>query len=276
MPDQYGTKQSVHLLWTGGWDSTFRLLTLLLVQGRCVQPYYILDDAQRRAVPAERAAMQRIRNLIEQRRPEAAARLLSTTEQRRDAVAPDPTIAVHYENCLRHTVIGGQYEWLARFCKQRGLDGLELSIHRDDKARRLLASLMGADRYTLDPRHEGDSRYELFKYFRYPLFDETKIDMRERTRELGFDEFMQLTWFCHTPRRGRPCGACNPCIFTIEEGLGERVPAVGRLRYRVRVIPRLRAWLAQSPRLYLGVRALYRRLRGGSSGGLKRIADSGG
>ena len=29
------------LLWTGGWDSTYRLLDLLLVQKQHVQPYYV-------------------------------------------------------------------------------------------------------------------------------------------------------------------------------------------------------------------------------------------
>src|SRR5688572_33020809 len=33
----------VALLWTGGWDSTFRLLMLLLVERRAVQSYYIVD-----------------------------------------------------------------------------------------------------------------------------------------------------------------------------------------------------------------------------------------
>ena len=76
-----------------------------------------------------------------------------------------------------------------------------------------------------------------------------------------FEDVMKLTWFCHRPRRGQPCGTCNPCIYTIEEGLGERVPMSGRLRYHLRVIPRVRHWLTRHPDLYMRVRALYRRLR---------------
>src|SRR5690606_13578695 len=38
----------VNLLWTGGWDSTFRLLSLVVQQHRCVQPYYVLDDVKLR------------------------------------------------------------------------------------------------------------------------------------------------------------------------------------------------------------------------------------
>ena len=42
--------------------------------------------------------------------------------------------------------------------------------------------------------------------------------MRTQARQAGFDEIMSLTWFCHRPRHGQPCGTCNPCIYTIEEG----------------------------------------------------------
>ena len=50
----------VRLLWTGGWDSTFQLLRLLLVQGRHVTPYYLMRD-RRPSVPFELETMTRIR-----------------------------------------------------------------------------------------------------------------------------------------------------------------------------------------------------------------------
>ena len=36
-------KGNVNILWTGGWDSTFQLLSLLLLHGRKVTPYYLID-----------------------------------------------------------------------------------------------------------------------------------------------------------------------------------------------------------------------------------------
>lgn len=250
------------LLWTGGWDSTFRLLTLLLREQREVQPYYVIDSLHYRpAVPAEREAMRLIRQALLKRHPAAAVRLADTRECRLADIAEDPETARHYERCLAIGFIGGQYEWLARYCRQHGIEGMELSIHRDDKARKLLSDLIDSSGDRLDPRFAGDCRYELFKSFRLPLFDLTKRQMQEAARAGGFEELMRLTWFCHKPRRGRPCGTCNPCIYTIEEGLGERVPWSGRLRYHLRVTPRIRHWLARHPDLYMRVRALYRRLR---------------
>lgn len=250
------------LLWTGGWDSTFRLLSLLLREQREVQPYYILDSLHYRpAVPAEREAMRRIRQELLARYPAAAVRLTDTIECQLSDIRPDAEIARCYEACLAIGFIGGQYEWLARYCRQHRIADMELSIHRDDKARELLAELIAPSRDRLDPRFAGDCRYELFKSFRIPLFDMTKRQMQAEARAGGFDALMELTWFCHKPRRGQPCGTCNPCIYTIEEGLGERVPLSGRLRYHLRVTPRLRHWLARHPDLYMRVRALYRRLR---------------
>lgn len=253
-------QSSTKLLWTGGWDSTFRLLQLLLVERRCVEPYYVVEGA-RRAGSAEQGAMRKIRGLLQTKHPEAAARLGQTIEVPLEQVAADPNIFAHYEKALHFGFIGGQYEWLARMCAQRGITDMELAIHRDDKARERLSKLVDDSRRQLDPRFAGDPRYELFKYFRFPLFDMTKQQMRSAARQHGFEEFMALTWFCHRPRGGEPCGVCNPCIYTIEEGLADRVPRAGRIRYRLRVLPRLRRLLTRHPALYMRVRCVYRKLR---------------
>lgn len=254
--------RAVPLLWTGGWDSTFRLLTLLLGEGRAVQPYYIVDRLEDRpGVPEEREAMRIIRSAIAARNAGAAARLGTTIECDVRSIPADELITRHYEACLRHAFIGGQYEWLARYCMAHDIQGMELAIHRDDKARELLVDCIDASHRKLHRHWAGDSRYELFKYFEFPLFDMSKRQMLEESCRARFEDLMQMTWFCHRPRNGRPCGTCNPCIYTIEEGLGSRVPSVARARYHFRVVPRVRHWLVRRPQLYLAVRALYRRVR---------------
>lgn len=251
---------STRLLWTGGWDSTFRLLQLLLVERRSVQPFYVVEGA-RRASWAEQQAMLKIRELLRTSHPEAAALLQETIDVPLEQIAADARIFSHYEKALHFGFIGGQYEWLARMCAQRGVTDMELAIHRDDKARAQLAELVDASRQQLDSRFAGDPRYELFQSFRFPLFDMTKQEMQSAARQHGFADFMALTWFCHRPRNGQPCGVCNPCIYTIQEGLADRVPLAGRIRYRVRVLPRLRRLLTRNPGLYMRVRSVYRKLR---------------
>ena len=257
-----GTRSEARLLWTGGWDSTFRLLQLLLVERRGVRPYYIIDRAQYRpAVPAERHAMELIREWVTGLYPDAAAGLRPTIECAFHDIAPNPRITSAYERSLKSGFIGGQYEWLARFCAQHGIDDMELAIHRDDKARELIEDLIDTSRTRLDPRFAGDGRYELFRYFRFPLFDMSKLEMRDEARRAGFEEIMAYTWFCHRPINGEPCGVCNPCVYTIQEGLAERISARGMRRYRYRVLPRLRSALTRQTGLYLAARSLYRRMR---------------
>ena len=202
-----------------------------------------------------------IRELLGERNPDAVARLHATIECPLDDINPDAVISRHYEQSLRHGFVGGQYEWLARFCAHCGIEDMELSIHRDDKARERLVELIDASRLRLDPRFAGDSRYELFKAFRFPLFDMSKEQMRIEARNAGLEAFMELTWFCHRPIDDEPCGICNPCIYTIQEGLGDRVPPRGLQRYRLRVVPRLRSALTRHTGLYLSARSLYRSLR---------------
>lgn len=251
------------LLWTGGWDSTFRLLTLLFVERRAVQPFYVVDDLKRRpAVPAEMKAMRNIRQILENRHPEVAARLRPNLEYALADIARAPLITHHFEQSLKFGFFGGQYEWLARLCAQHHIEDMELSIHRDDKARELIANLIDVSRLRMDPRFAGDSRYELFRCFRFPLFDKTKLQMRSEAKTAGFDHLMELTWFCHRPVNGEPCGVCNPCVYTIQEGLGDRLSSRGRRRYQLRVVSRIRSALTRHTGLYLAARSLYRSLRG--------------
>ena len=58
------------LLWTGGWDSTYRLLELLLVHGGTVQPYYLIDT-HRRSLRLELRTMRRIKSLLFEQHREA-------------------------------------------------------------------------------------------------------------------------------------------------------------------------------------------------------------
>ena len=36
----------INLLWTGGWDSTYRLLEILLIEKKVVQTYYLIDQTR--------------------------------------------------------------------------------------------------------------------------------------------------------------------------------------------------------------------------------------
>jgi hypothetical protein len=104
-------------------------------------------------------------------------------------------------------------------------------VHVDDKVQALLSSMVSdfqqADAYRsyrVDPRHADRPEYTLFRYFSFPLFGIDKRAMQDEAGREGWSPYMHMTWFCHRPWRGQPCGACAPCVYAIEEGMAWRVP----------------------------------------------------
>jgi hypothetical protein len=227
----------IRLLWTGGWDSTFRLLTALLIHRKTVQPYYLKDQDDRRPSTAiEMRVMEQIAGAIAARSAEAAGRLRKPIIHVAD-IRTDDQVFARFQRLRARSYIGDQYAWLARFAIQQDLSDLELAIHQDDKAHGFLQSEVvredgGGDPYYRLRDNPADADLRIFERFRFPIFNMTKLEMERVARDRGFRDIMEMTWFCHMPtRRGRPCGCCHPCQYTIEEGLGWRVPLPGRLNY---------------------------------------------
>lgn len=132
--------------------------------------------------------------------------------------------------------MGSQYEWLAAVSKE--FKGLELCIHKDDKAHRFLKGAC-EEKVKFFGRvfalASGKSSLELqmiFGNYDFPLFKYTKLEMRKEAIEKGFDDIMAATWFCFTPINKEPCGVCNPCRYSIEEGMAFRFSKKALLRNR--------------------------------------------
>lgn len=226
---------SVKLLWTGGWDSTFRLLQLLLRHRVPVTPYY-LEDPTRPSTATEIATMARIAERLYERFPHTRELLHPL---RRAAVADievDEDIASALREIRGRIFIGSQYAWLPAFCRREALDGMELGVHVDDKVQAVLRDCTmefdhpaGFRSVRVDPARAGAAERLLFGRFTFPLFQVDKRDIERDALAAGWGELMEMTWFCHKPVHGKPCGFCPPCVYTIEEGLARRVPQSRRM-----------------------------------------------
>lgn len=104
-------KPIVNILWTGGWDSTFRILDLA-EKGIIIQPYYISDNRKSESfelnaigeISARLNELQSTKSLI------MPLKILKSSE-----IPEDREITDSY-NILRDQVfMGSQYDWLARF-----------------------------------------------------------------------------------------------------------------------------------------------------------------
>jgi hypothetical protein len=230
-----------NMLWTGGWDSTFRLLDLILIKESKVRPYYVIDS-DRLSTGTEIRTMKNIKQILFNKHPHTKSLLLPTEFKEVCDIKPNTLITQCFKEVYhKNYPIGSQYEWLARFTDEYEISDIELSVHKDDKAHKALEPFVCQSfdenglYYRVKENFFNSSEHTLFKYFRFPIFYLSKLDMERIALEKGFYDIMVHTWFCHKPRSNNsPCGVCKPCIYTIEEGLGKRIPLKGRIMYRLK------------------------------------------
>ena len=258
MPE-HNTDNVVHLLWTGGWDSTFRLLQLLHDTDAHIQPHYLVDE-KRASTPREIETMRSIRQSISDRSPAAAERLLPTRYGGGfDAITIEPHHRRQWEDLKRFGSVGYQYPNLASYAEQNNIRRLELSVqqHIEDgfsivshvKPLVEMRETAAGDVPVLSEQHYGPEA--MLKYFAFPLMDHTKLDMKEEAKRNGWMPILQNTWFCFNPVMGLPCGSCHPCTIATKEGMGDRVGRLGPLLSKLRQITvatrvRLGAWRRRS------------------------------
>jgi hypothetical protein len=236
------------------------------LQGSVVQPYYVIDSP-RPSTRIEIRTQAKIKKHLFARYPHTKDLLLPTQFREVFDIQSNQGLTETFERLIKREHLGRQYEYLARFCEETGVDDMELSVHHDDRGEGIIALLhpcvvnAGTEEwplYEIGPQFTDTDEHRFFKYFRFALLDLTKKDMQTAAQKEGFDDILELTWFCHTPRGNAPCGVCVPCMYAIEEGMGRRVPLRGRIRYMLRVRPRLKA---RYPVFYNRLIAIKRRVQ---------------
>lgn len=250
----------VKVLWTGGWDSTFRICQLVLEKGALVRPYYVIES-ERRSSLQEIRAMASIRRTLSER-DDRRGRLLETRFADKSEIPPHEASTARWRALRGRSELGPQYEWLSRFRRSWELDGLEISVHQDDRLYPLVRDAVEPCQtpygitYRL-PTSLAETDVGLLAGFDFPLLGWTKVEMESHARRRGFLDVLMGTWFCFLPLLGRPCGMCNPCRFAVAEGMGHRLSLGGRLRHRLRFL------LFDAPR---AVRRLSRRRAASAAG----------
>lgn len=238
--------RTVDLFWTGGWVSTFRLLSALQMEEVRVRPHYVLDPSSPRT-ELEIDAMQHVRRAVQSWRPELAERLLPTASTSLDDLAEDDVGAARFERLSARAGLGRHYEWVSRYARHAGLDELEVGSHRGDPAVALLGDELRRVReqpfatYRLAPEAK-DSDLGIFSRLTFPLADLTRGDMRRIALERGFLDTLDLTWFCTSPRRGAPCGVCDKCHAAVVDGFGHMLPAHSLRLHDIKWLTRWRPW----------------------------------
>lgn len=229
MQTEVNNTGATNLMWTGGWDSTFRLLQLLLIKKNKVRPYYIVNK-NRKSTSIELERIHIIKKKLFHQYPFTTKLLLPLIQTHSKNIKIDTEISRIWRKIRNRRHIGEQYKMLASFCIQENISNVELSLEKQ----------VGGDQveltnaYILAQDEVPDEEKILFRNFTFPLIHTTKKEMISIAKKEKWLSILSETWFCHRPIHipligPIPCGACNPCTIALNEGLGSRIPLPSKL-----------------------------------------------
>jgi hypothetical protein len=218
-------QNQINILWTGGWDSTYRLLYLLVVKHLVVQPYYIIDH-RRSSVPNELSAMKKIRHIFTETYPEKKNLLLPTIFTEKKHIKKNKVFTQKFYRIAQACSIsmGSQIEWISCFADEKGLHDLEVCHEKKPSPSTfdhlILPEIQGKGHDCRLQNNLNNKDLSIFKNFRFPTLHLTKLDMKRLAEKYNFSHMMKLIWFCHKPVKNTiPCGRCNPCKMVRASGI---------------------------------------------------------
>lgn len=243
-------KRIFNLYWTGGFDSTFRLCEMLLIENKIVQPYYIrfeLDNDKdliekfkskltkneyangvnpdreitvffRNNRKQELSSMKNIIDYLKKKYPEQSKNLLSIKYIDSDITDKEFNLnfnkVFYKDNLFPEKRKIHQYYYLFKYAYYHKLEidiGV-LGIHRDKKFNFFLEN-------NLDLYEELNSctknlripfKEHYMYYINYPLFNRTKEELLETSIYYKFDKILYLSWSCWFPNPITK-SKCNKC-----------------------------------------------------------------
>lgn len=226
----------LNILFTGGYDSTFRLLQAAIIEKAEIQPHYIIDH-KRKSRRIELKTMDNILDLLSHSFPEARRRIQEIKfTHRRDI--PKTHLREKVPLLRKQMHLGEQYFWLLDYTMLHPTMHFELSIEKYELNGRGISDIfvrntidLGSNRHVIDsPDIEG---LDAFKNFRFPILHIDKQDMLQIATENKFDHILLSSWSCHTPTLFKDrCGVCKPCKQSIEAGLEQLFSSNALKRYK--------------------------------------------
>lgn len=237
--------EKINIFWTGGYDSTYRILELshYFVE---ISPIYIRD--RRKCEPQELNAIQQITKIIRSSKS-TKCKLNDIRIYESWNIPQDETITLAWGKANAKFKSGSQYDWLARLMKAENIH-VELGYEKSDSLskfeiaiqalfiKKSYATMDNLTYYELDRSKINKDNQMLFDVFGnfifpLPLFSMTKSQALERFKDWNHLDIVELTWFCHTPIHGKPCGKCHPCAQVMESGMNFRIPTISQIRYHL-------------------------------------------
>lgn len=232
----HNEKDVHYLFWTGGYDSTFRLCQLLLVEDKPVRPIYLMcgnvDDSDdwltmvsRKNVSKEITTMKDIRTELLQNNTHLANKLLPTfyvvsIKKNLETTAKFKRLHKYLKYFSRDI---NQYERMARFSKEFkfpievGLENCGTGLDEATKGKRVGQGSSCQLMNNLPLKYQD---LEIFRDFRFPICHLTKEEMKTISLNNNFYYLLVMTFSCWYPDKdGNACGKCQMCKKRIIIGI---------------------------------------------------------
>ena len=210
--------KTIHrVLWTGGWDSTYRMVELAR-EGAAIEPVYVVNPG-RRSYEIELSRMREIIAMLEEPRRFGCELLPLRIINIEDIPANDEMTAAFNRvkeeaKAVLNEDLGPQYEWLGRLSCV--IPDLELCIEAAEPGRLVSRDMI---------EHGSDAAKTLWGNFILPIYNKTEQDMLGDIRAWHCEDIMKKIWFCNHPLiNGEPCGLCHPCCIKMKSGMKFLLP----------------------------------------------------
>jgi hypothetical protein len=212
--------EPIYLFWTGGYDSTFRLCELVLIEKKKVQPIYIksiIDNAEnnktkRKSQQQETQTMELILNKLN-------SNLILPLITIDTKVKISDYVAAHMKTLHEYKVVR------RAICQYGALSQVSLDLNKpveiaieNDTNHGICHSLHQYIRnnkidYSLVPKHLKG--VIIFQNFIFSVITKTKKDMLDISDKYNFRNILEITWSCWYPVKNKPCNKCIMCTSRI-------------------------------------------------------------
>lgn len=227
-------------MWTGGFDSTLRIVQLS-EKDIIIEPYYIYFP-QRKSVEKELETIEKLRKMILERPSTKAEIKHLHVMPSSDFLPVDKDILEAYEVLYKTDGLAKQNKVLAM--ATRKIPGLEICFERSKGSKKIVDTII--EKPYLTQLKEQDEIYyyinenapkevyTIFKDYKFPkrIIELTKQEEYEDFKRLNALDIAKATWFCQFPINDEPCGYCSVCRASVQE-LGDwRLTEAGKKRYK--------------------------------------------
>lgn len=228
--------RTINIFWTGGLDSTFRVVELC--QYRCtIQPYYIIME-KRISMRHELKAIETISRILRKDK-RTKARLLGPIIVDEYDIPRDIETFDSWVRMMRGK--SWQYYLLAKYANQYHLE-MEMGIQFSpigsiasfiDETLLIPHPDQNYDVQIIDKTRADRDTLKVFGNFCFPksLYHKNKRQEIDILRQKGYEKVVKHVWFCFDPMWGYPCGHCAPCLSFEKEGV--KLPRIGKVLYKI-------------------------------------------